>query len=93
MSSLQVVAPDPSYEEMKMAVCDKKIRPDCPNRWQSSMVNQNPAISEIFTLRLFEIGMKLNLALLWYNFLTTIGLSNIAYYYITILQHFSTYEL
>lgn len=32
-----VVAPDPSYEEMKMAVCDKKIRPDCPNRWQSSM--------------------------------------------------------
>jgi len=32
----EVVAPDPTIEEMKMAVCEKKIRPSCPNRWQSS---------------------------------------------------------
>merc|ERR1719367_324068 len=32
----EVVAPDPAIEEMKMAVCDKKIRPSCPNRWHSS---------------------------------------------------------
>lgn len=32
----EIVAPDPTIEEMKMAVCEKKIRPSCPNRWQSS---------------------------------------------------------
>jgi len=32
----EVVAPDPTIEEMKMAVCEKKMRPSIPNRWQSS---------------------------------------------------------
>ena len=32
----------------------------------------------------YLIGVQLNLALLWYNFLTTIGLFDIAYYSITI---------
>jgi hypothetical protein len=32
------VGQDPSIEEMKNVVCDKQIRPSCPNRWQSSEV-------------------------------------------------------
>ncbi|CAB4061309.1 TGFBR1 [Lepeophtheirus salmonis] len=31
-----VVDPDPSIEEIKKVVCDKKIRPTIPNRWQTS---------------------------------------------------------
>ncbi|XP_040565362.1 LOW QUALITY PROTEIN: TGF-beta receptor type-1 [Lepeophtheirus salmonis] len=31
-----VVDPDPSIEEIKKVVCDKKIRPTIPNRWQAS---------------------------------------------------------
>jgi hypothetical protein len=32
------VGQDPTLEEMKAVVCDKQIRPTCPNRWQSSEV-------------------------------------------------------
>ena len=35
-----VVQPDPGLEEMKAVVCDKKIRPTCPNRWHASDVSQ-----------------------------------------------------
>lgn len=35
----EMVDPDPSIEEMKMVVVDKKIRPSMPNRWQSSEVS------------------------------------------------------
>ena len=35
----------------------------------------------------YLIGLKLNLALPWYNFLTTIGLSDIAYYHSSTFQH------
>eukprot|EP00096_Caligus_rogercresseyi_P011678 TRINITY_DN4684_c0_g1_i2.p1 TRINITY_DN4684_c0_g1~~TRINITY_DN4684_c0_g1_i2.p1 ORF type:complete len:565 (-),score=106.28 TRINITY_DN4684_c0_g1_i2:2501-4195(-) len=31
-----VVDNDPSLEEMKRAVCDKRLRPTIPNRWQAS---------------------------------------------------------
>ena len=34
-----VVPSDPAWEDMKAAVCDKKIRPTCPNRWHASEVN------------------------------------------------------
>ena len=34
-----VVQPDPGLEEMKAVVCDKKIRPTCPNRWHASDVS------------------------------------------------------
>ena len=33
-----VVPSDPSLEDMKAAVCDKKIRPTCLNRWHTSEV-------------------------------------------------------
>jgi len=33
-----VVQPDPGLEEMKAVVCDKKMRPTCPNRWHASEV-------------------------------------------------------
>lgn len=33
-----VVPSDPSIEDMKAVVCDKKIRPTCPNRWHASEV-------------------------------------------------------
>jgi len=31
-----VVPSDPSLDDMKGVVCDKKIRPTCPNRWHAS---------------------------------------------------------
>ena len=34
-----VVPSDPAWEDMKTAVCDKKIRPTCPNRWHASEVS------------------------------------------------------
>ena len=34
-----VVQPDPTLDEMKAVVCDKKIRPTCPNRWHASDVS------------------------------------------------------
>ena len=34
------VGQDPTLEEMKAVVCDKQIRPTCPNRWQSSEVKR-----------------------------------------------------
>ena len=36
----EVVGPDPQIEEMKQVVCDKKIRPSLPNRWEQSEVKQ-----------------------------------------------------
>ena len=33
-----VVPSDPSLDDMKGVVCDKKIRPTCPNRWHASEV-------------------------------------------------------
>jgi TGF-beta receptor type-1 len=29
------VPSDPSLEEMRSVVCDQRVRPECPNRWQS----------------------------------------------------------
>ena len=34
-----VVPSDPSLDDMKGVVCDKKIRPTCPNRWHASEVH------------------------------------------------------
>lgn len=34
-----VVPSDPSFEDMKAVVCDKKIRPTCQNRWHASEVH------------------------------------------------------
>ena len=34
-----MVQPDPTLDEMKAVVCDKKIRPTCPNRWHASDVS------------------------------------------------------
>ena len=34
-----VVPSDPSLEEMREVVCDQRVRPECPNRWQSHEVS------------------------------------------------------
>eukprot|EP00095_Tigriopus_kingsejongensis_P002260 maker-scaffold633_size121756-snap-gene-0.23 protein:Tk02260 transcript:maker-scaffold633_size121756-snap-gene-0.23-mRNA-1 annotation:"transforming growth factor-beta receptor type" len=36
MPYYEVVEQDPTIEEMKQVVCDKQIRPSCPNRWQNA---------------------------------------------------------
>ncbi len=33
-----VVGADPTMEEMRKVVCEKRLRPNCPNRWQGSQV-------------------------------------------------------
>lgn len=33
-----LVQSDPSVEEMKKVVCEQKLRPNIPNRWQSCEV-------------------------------------------------------
>lgn len=41
-----LVQSDPSVEEMRKVVCEQKLRPNIPNRWQSCEVlslNQGPA--------------------------------------------------
>ena len=52
-----VVPSDPSLDDMKGVVCDKKIRPTCPNRWHASEVHgfSTNAVSTyaIFVLRGF----------------------------------------
>ena len=35
MPYYDVVNPDPTIEEMKVVVCDKKIRPQCPDTWDT----------------------------------------------------------
>jgi TGF-beta receptor type-1 len=35
MPYFDVVNPDPTIEEMKVVVCDKKIRPHCPDTWDA----------------------------------------------------------
>merc|ERR1719347_1917466 len=35
MPYYDVVNPDPTIEEMKVVVCDKKIRPHCPDTWDT----------------------------------------------------------
>jgi len=35
MPYFDVVNPDPTIEEMKVIVCDKKIRPTCPDTWDA----------------------------------------------------------
>ena len=35
MPYFDVVNPDPTIEEMMIVVCEKKIRPQCPDTWDS----------------------------------------------------------
>ena len=47
-----VVPSDPSLDDMKGVVCDKKIRPTCPNRWHASEVH-GFSINTVFTYTIF----------------------------------------
>lgn len=37
-----LVQSDPSVEEMRKVVCEQKLRPNLPNRWQSCEVSRTP---------------------------------------------------
>ena len=52
-----VVQPDPGLEEMKAVVCDKKMRPTCPNRWHASEVR----MICLFTFSVFTNECSLNI--------------------------------
>ena len=60
-----VVDPDPSIEEMKQVVCDKGLRPSCPNRWQSIEVCGDSYyciyLHRLFFVRLFPCMEYLSL--------------------------------
>ena len=47
-----VVPSDPSLDDMKGVVCDKKIRPTCPNRWHASEVH-GFSTNTVFTYTIF----------------------------------------
>ena len=47
-----VVPSDPSLDDMKGVVCDKKIRPTCPNRWHASEVIRITLILAIISTHL-----------------------------------------
>lgn len=40
-----LVQSDPSVEEMKKVVCEQKLRPNIPNRWQSCEVRRRGGAS------------------------------------------------
>lgn len=42
-----LVQSDPSVEEMRKVVCEQKLRPNIPNRWQSCEVGQKSVILTI----------------------------------------------
>lgn len=41
-----LVPSDPSVEEMRKVVCEQKLRPNIPNRWQSCEVSMHKNISD-----------------------------------------------
>lgn len=43
MPYYDLVPSDPSVEEMRKVVCEQKLRPNIPNRWQSCEVLTNLA--------------------------------------------------
>lgn len=46
-----LVQSDPSVEEMRKVVCEQKLRPNIPNRWQSCEVRlQPPTLSGVCVL-------------------------------------------
>ena len=50
------VGQDPTIEEMKSIVCDKQIRPSCPNRWQSSEVRSVELFMRLVTSSVTRFG-------------------------------------
>lgn len=68
-----VVPTDPSLEDMKAAVCDKKIRPTCPNRWHESeqLTSLNKLMKECWyenpEARLTALRIKKSLASLEFS--------------------------
>lgn len=43
-----LVPSDPSVEEMRKVVCEQKLRPNIPNRWQSCEVSVSSGYYVIF---------------------------------------------
>lgn len=50
-----LVQSDPSVEEMRKVVCEQKLRPNIPNRWQSCEVGQ---VSLSLSLTHFSEGLQ-----------------------------------
>jgi len=48
-----LVPSDPSVEEMRKVVCEQKLRPNIPNRWQSCEVLTNLAKVALTDTRAF----------------------------------------
>lgn len=52
MPYYDLVPSDPSVEEMRKVVCEQKLRPNIPNRWQSCEVLTNLAKAALQTLKI-----------------------------------------
>lgn len=53
MPYYDLVPSDPSVEEMRKVVCEQKLRPNIPNRWQSCEVLTNLAKAVLTDTRAF----------------------------------------
>lgn len=53
MPYYDLVPSDPSVEEMRKVVCEQKLRPNIPNRWQSCEVLTNLAKAALIDTRAF----------------------------------------
>ncbi len=62
------VGPDPSFEEMKEVVCDRKLRPIIPSRWLENQVSQ--FFFYYASIRSFSLGTPF-----WYGYLILVALS------------------
>lgn len=51
MPYYDLVPSDPSVEEMRKVVCEQKLRPNIPNRWQSCEVLTNLAKAVLMDTR------------------------------------------
>lgn len=54
MPYYDLVPSDPSVEEMRKVVCEQKLRPNIPNRWQSCEVLTNLSKAALMDTRAFS---------------------------------------
>lgn len=63
MPYYDLVPSDPSVEEMRKVVCEQKLRPNIPNRWQSCEVLTNLAKAALMDTRAFVYFSDLKIVL------------------------------
>lgn len=88
-----LVPSDPSVEEMRKVVCEQKLRPNIPNRWQSCEVRCSECLKTFKANQfiLMRTHMKASVETMKLNSL--ISLLKLLYLYRTDLRHFTKAHL